>query len=250
MARHQMIQNRIRASAMPLCNLWTSLEFALSIKSILHIADVTEPFAGILMAPASSLKTVTIDLFRKYWRAYFTHNFTPKSWVSHNTSLSDEILTEKVDLLPRTKDRYLLTPELAPTFAAKEEELKQNLALLSAVLDGKGLFTNSGGFGRRGYEGEYNFMWLGAVVDIPRHVYPLMGNVGPKLYFLRLPYTDRTEEQLIEQTRQGRYQSDLTNIEIALYDYLKWFEACPVMYEKNGLPKIEWDRSERRGTRP
>ena len=77
---------------MPLCNLWIPLEFALSIKSILNIADVTEPFAGILLAPASSLKTVVTDLFRKYWRAYYTNRFTPKSLVSHNTSLSEEIL--------------------------------------------------------------------------------------------------------------------------------------------------------------
>ena len=111
------------------------------------------------------------------------------------------------------------------------------LAILSAVLDGKGLQSNSGGFGQRGYEGEYNFMWLGAVVDIPHKVYEFMGNAGPKIHFLRLPWTDRTEKELIQQTVEGRFQSDLARIEAALYDYLKWFEACPVMKEKNGVPK-------------
>ncbi len=146
-------------------------------------------------------------------------------------------------MLPRIKDHYLLTPELSPLFSCKEEELKQMLAILSAVLDGKGLQSNSGGFGQRGYEGEYNFMWLGAVVDIPHKVYEFMGNAGPKIHFLRLPWTDRTEKELIQQTVEGRFQSDLARIEAALYDYLKWFEACPVMKEKNGVPKMEWDKS-------
>lgn len=243
LTKHQKLQDAIKQSAMPLTNLWTPLEFALSIKSILHILDVVEPFAGILLAPPSSLKTVTIDLFRKYWRGYFTHNFTPKSFVSHNTSLSEEVLTDKVDMLRKMKDRFFLTPELAPTFNAKEDDLRQNFATLSAVLDGKGLLTNSGGFGRRGYEGEYNFMWLGAVVDIPRHVYNVMGNLGPKVHFLRLPWTDRTKDELVEQTKTGRFQSDHAIIQAALYDYLKWFEACPIMQDKNGLPKMEWDKS-------
>jgi hypothetical protein len=242
-SRYQKLQATIKQSAMPLYNLWMPLEFAFSIKSLLHIADVTEPFAGILLAPASSLKTITIDLFRKYWRAYFTHSFTPRSWVSHNTSLSEEILQEKVDMLPQMKDRLLLTPELAPTFNAKEEELRQNFAIMSAALDGKGLETNSGGFGRRGYTGEYNFMWLGAIVDIRPHVYNIMGNLGPKVHFLRLPWSDRTEKELIQQTMEGRFQSDHDNIERALYDYLKWFEACPLMQDKNGVPKIVWDTS-------
>lgn len=242
-ARYQKIQDTINQSAMPLCNLWMPLDFALSIKSILHIEDVTEPFAGILVAPASSLKTVTIDLFRKYWRAYHTHDFTPRSWVSHNTSLPEDVLQERVDMLPRVKDHYLLTPELGPTFNANEEELRKNFANLSAVLDGKGLETNSGGFGRRGYHGEYNFMWLGAIVKIRPHVYNMMGNLGPKIHFLRLPWRDRTEKELIQQTMEGRFQSDHDAIEQALYDYLKWFEACPIMNGKNGLPKVTWDTS-------
>ena len=146
-------------------------------------------------------------------------------------------------MLPQIKDRYLLTPELSPMFSAKEEELKEMLGILSAVLDGKGYQSNSGGFDRRGYEGEYNFMWLGAVVDIPHYVYNLLGNAGPKIHFLRLPWTDRSEKELVQQTQENRFQQDRERIEAALYDYLKWFETCPIMKEKNGIPKIEWDTS-------
>jgi hypothetical protein len=244
LTRYQKLQDAIKESTMPLRNLWIPLDFALSIKSILHIGDVKEPFAGILLAPPSSLKTVTIDLFRKYWRAYYTHYFTPRSIVSHNTSLSEEVLRDKVDMLPQIKNRFLLTPELGPIFSAKEEDLKQMFAILSAVLDGKGYQSNSGGFGQRGYDGEHNFMWLGAVVDISYNAYKVMGNLGPKVHFLRLPWTDRTEEELIQQTMDGRFRSDHDKIQAALYDYLKWFEACPLMTEdKASVPKIEWDTS-------
>jgi DNA-binding transcriptional ArsR family regulator len=85
-------------------------------------------------------------------------------------------------------------------------------------------------------------MWLGAVVDIPRHVYTKLGNLGPKLHFLRLPRTFRSEKDLMEQTKTGRFKSDLARVEAALYDYLKWFEACPVMNEKNGIAIMDWNR--------
>ena len=87
-------------------------------------------------------------------------------------------------------------------------------------------------------------MWLGAVVDISYNAYKVMGNLGPKVHFLRLPWTDRTEEELIQQTIEGRFQLDHDKIQAALYDYLKWFEACPLMTEdKASVPKIEWDTS-------
>ena len=45
-------------------NLWNAFEFALSVKTILNIRDCTLPFAGIILGPPSSLKTVVIELFR------------------------------------------------------------------------------------------------------------------------------------------------------------------------------------------
>ena len=42
--------------------LWTPLEFAISIKTILNIKNCTLPFAGILLGPPSSLKTGIVEL--------------------------------------------------------------------------------------------------------------------------------------------------------------------------------------------
>ena len=42
--------------------------------------------------------------------------------VSHSTAVKKEELA-KIDILPKIKDRFLLTPELSPTFAKKDDDL-------------------------------------------------------------------------------------------------------------------------------
>src|SRR6266849_6434077 len=60
-------------------NLWPALEFALSVKLILNIRGCIKPFGGILLGPPSSLKTVTIGLFRGCQHTFYADNFTAKS---------------------------------------------------------------------------------------------------------------------------------------------------------------------------
>lgn len=75
-------------------NLWSPLEFALSIKTILNIKDCTLPFAWIILGPPSSLKTAVIELFRKWPQTYYTDNFSAKAFVSHSTAVSKEQLAK------------------------------------------------------------------------------------------------------------------------------------------------------------
>jgi hypothetical protein len=96
-------------------NLWYALEFALSVKTILNIRDCTLPFAGIILGPPSSLKTVVIELFKGRANTFHTHNFSPKAFVSHSTAVKREDL-RNVDMLPKIKNKFFLTPELAPIF--------------------------------------------------------------------------------------------------------------------------------------
>ena len=62
--------------------LWPALELALSVKSILNIEGCNLPFAGILLGPASSLKTVSIELFRGRDNTFYTDNFSGKAFVN------------------------------------------------------------------------------------------------------------------------------------------------------------------------
>ncbi|MGH9985270.1 MAG: hypothetical protein ACRD8W_15120, partial [Nitrososphaeraceae archaeon] len=72
--------------------MWVGLEFALSVKSILNIEGCTLPFAGILLGSAGSAKTAIIHLFRDHENTFYTDNFSPKSLVSHNSSVNKEKL--------------------------------------------------------------------------------------------------------------------------------------------------------------
>ena len=150
--------------------LWPALEFALSVKSILNIKNCNLPFAGILLGPASSLKTVSIELFRGPNNTFYTDNFSAKAFVSHNSAVSKDKLKE-IDMLPKIKNKFFLTPELAPTFAQREEELIQTLGIMTRILDGHGYESDTGAQGHRGYNEEIMFTWLGAAVDIPPKVH-------------------------------------------------------------------------------
>ena len=136
--------------------LWTPLEFAISIKTILNIKNCTLPFAGILLGPPSSLKTVIVELFRKSKNSYYTDDFSPKSLISHYAGIKEEQL-KKIDMLPKFKDKLFLCSELSPMFAKKEEELSEVIGLITRVLDGQGLVTNTGACGQRGYDEEKCF---------------------------------------------------------------------------------------------
>jgi hypothetical protein len=240
--RYEKLQNIIQNSSMPLPQLMLPLEFALSVKNILNLADNTLPFAGFLLGAPSSLKTVTVELFRTYWHSVYRDDFSPKAFVSHYSGLPEEDL-QKIDLLPNIQHKLFLTPELAPLFTGSEDDILKAFGLLTRLLDGRGLETHSGTQGRRGYHGDYMFTWFGAVVDISQRVHRMMGNLGPKMYFLRLPKSYHKEKDLIQQIKDPKFLEDKAKIEAALMEYLKWFEASPTMNAKNGLPKEEWDET-------
>jgi hypothetical protein len=81
------------------------------------------------------------------------------------------------------------------------------------------------------------FTWVGAAVDIPYKVYKILHTLGPRMYFFRMKFEEQTPEQLLQFTKEAqRFNAKREPIIDALFDYLKWFEICPI---KN--PRIEWD---------
>ena len=141
--------------------LMDGLEFALSIHNILNIKDCTLPFAGILLGNPSSCKTLIIELFRDSPSTFYTDDFSARSFVSHNTAVPKDQLAE-IDLLPKIKNKYFLTPELAPMFAKKDEDVIQSLGIITRILDGHGYESDTGAHGHRGYNGELMFVWCGS----------------------------------------------------------------------------------------
>ena len=233
-------QNLEKISKETMPGLWESLEFELSVNKILNIRNCTLPLAGILLGPPGALKTVGIELFRKSRNTFYTDNFSAKAFVSHSTAVKRQEL-EKIDLLPKIKNQFFLTPELSPTFAKKDEDLIETLGIITRVLDGQGYESDTGAHGHRGYHGEYMFTWVGASVDIPHKVHKYLGTLGPKLYFFRLPLIEKSDDEYITQMISDDFSSKTDRIQEALNDYQKWFDLYPEIIVQGNLTKISWD---------
>jgi DNA adenine methylase len=149
-------------------------------------------------------------------------------------------------LLPKIRNKCFLTPELAPVFAARDEDLLQLLGIMTRVLDGYGYENDSGAQGHRGYNERMMFTWIGAAVDIPFKVHRLMTTLGPRLYFLRIPSTqNKSEEDYLSQLEHSDFDVRRDMIQVALMDYLNWLEcACPMMEHddkfNSELKKMPW----------
>jgi len=220
-------------------NMYPTLEVCLSVKTQLLIDDITQPFALFIMGVPSSLKSTTLEIINCLSNCYKTDKFTPRSFVSHSANVSKTKLSE-IDLLPKIRHKTLITPELAPLFTGNEETLVDTFGILARVLDGRGYYSNSGVHGQRGYAGDYYFVWLGAVVDIPHKVWRTVGNLGAKWYYLRIPEEHQSSSQKIEsikKTLRGpEYTDRLANSQIVISEFWSCIEA------KNDK-KIVWDKS-------
>jgi hypothetical protein len=216
---HQIVDSTIP-------DLWVGLEFELSCMRVLNIHGCTLPIIAIILGRAAGGKTQVISLLRQWTYAYYTDTHSAKSWITHTTSVRELEDLEEIDMLPRVKNRIFCTPEWAPIFTLREDDLRATLGIITRIADGQGLASNSGVYGRRAYEGTHMFSWIGAAVDVPHIVYKVLGTLGPKLYFFRLPFNDITTSNVNEELGSD-FNTKFDSIQIALFDYLKWFEIGP-----------------------
>jgi hypothetical protein len=222
--------------------LWLSIQLLVAVKCILNIADCTLPLIIILLGAASSLKTVPIEMFRRQPNTYYTDSFSARAFVSHSTAVKKEQLPD-IDMLPKIKYKLFLAPELSPIFTKKDDDLIEILGIMTRIADGRGYESDTGAHGHRGYVGDYMFTMVGAAIDIPYKVHKYLGNLGPKLYFFRLPKLIRSDEDYFNQLKDNPFNIKFQNVKIALLDYLQWLERCPKMEldKESKLKKIVWD---------
>jgi len=233
-------QNLVDISNEELPGLWPSLEFELSVKTILNVEGCTLPFAGILLGPPGAKKTLGLQLFKKLPNTFWTDSFSPRAFVSHSTTVSKDKLPD-IDMLPKIKDKFFLTPELAPIFGRKDEELQELLSMITRILDGHGFESDTGAHGHRGYAEDIMFTWVGAAVDIPGKVHKFLGSRGAKLYFYRLPLIKKSDKEYMDEMIEDNFDSRVKKTEDALIDYMNTFNACPIGVKQKNLIKIPWD---------
>lgn len=221
--------------------LWPALEFSLSVKTILNIKGLDLPFIGIILGPPASMKSVAVELFKGYKHTFYTDNFSPRALVSHNSGKSEKEL-RKIDLLPKIRNRHFLTPELSPMFSVKEDDLHHVIGILTRIADGQGYQHDTGSQGHRGYDGKMLFTWTGAAVEIPYKVHKLLSYLGPKLYFFRIPYVEKTEDEYYER-RNDDFHVKREGVKSALFEYLYYFEMNPniVIEEEQDADSLIWN---------
>jgi AAA lid domain len=220
--------------------IWIGLEFELSVLRILNIHGNTLPFIGIILARPGGGKTQILRVLGDWYCVYHIDDFSPRSFVSHNSSFSDDELRDRIDMLPQIKNKLFQTPELGTLFTTKEEDLNKSLGTIVRIADGHGYANSSGAHGRRGYDEDVMFVWIGAVVEIPYKVYKLLGTLGFKMYFFRLPYKKKTKADVLDNMGKD-YNKNIDSIKSALTEYLYLFEMGPGLIYDNELNKMPWN---------
>ncbi|TSC59795.1 MAG: Uncharacterized protein Greene041662_366 [Candidatus Peregrinibacteria bacterium Greene0416_62] len=217
-------------------DLLIAAELALCLPAQLQLRDIRNCFALVLTGQSSIGKTIVIDFFRGINEiSYLSDSFTPSSFLSHAAKISKKNLGE-IDLLPRIRRKVMLVPDLAPLFSLREDDLVRSLGVLTRVLDGQGLSTDSGQHGRRSLEGDYLFMMLAATTPVTRRVWKAMSTLGPRLFFYWLPKKDKGVEELAQQNRDINWSDKV--------DLCRGATRKLLMRRKEQYPEgISWDKS-------
>jgi len=229
--------------------VWFLTECCLSVFGAMFLKDIKNPIGLILVDAPSTEKTTVLNFFYPNSDkgdpvnklVYVTDGFTPKSFVSHSANVKRNEL-EKVDLLPRIRDRIMIVPELAPVFSKREDDLTELIGILTRVFDGEGLETDSGVHGRRGYKGKYFFTLMGATTPLDKRVWKVMGKLGSRLIFLTVDVTVDTQEardQLVSQLMsKDTYSSKVRDCQRAVHAYMS------ALYKnRGGFNSCDWDQT-------
>lgn len=191
-----------------------------------HSLQERESCLSLLYVGASGKgKSVTVNTFepdRPSTRCYLHRidDFTPASFVSHAANKQQDELAA-IDLLPKIKDKTMLTKELSPLFRGDFKDMQKTFAVLTSVLDGRGYVRRSGAQGERGYTGEYLFNWIGATTPFSDAVYKLMAQLGNRIYFYEIVSVDLREDDLIEFAKRGNGDTGLKECQKVVNDFVE-----------------------------
>ena len=166
----------------------------------LLLQDLSNCPALVLVGPPSSIKTTDLDFLDGDLIGdliYESDNFTPASFVSHAANVTKDKLSE-IDLLPRLRKKVLVSKDLSPIFSKREEDLQQQIGILTRVLDGRGYQSDSGVHGKRGYQGDYRFAFLAATTPPDSKVWKVMSRLGPRLLWLVIEPPHQTVEEQVK----------------------------------------------------
>jgi hypothetical protein len=224
---------------------WPAVDLCLSTCATLLLKENVNPTAVILVGGPATGKTTVASMFEGALvpvgggkiepLVYRTDKFTPASFVSQAANRTSKDLA-KVDLLPRITNKVLLTPELAPIFRGKAEDLVNTFSIITRVLDGDGYTSDSGTHGQRGYVGRHLFAWIGCTTPFERMVWQVMSQLGSRLFFLLMETgQELTWADLLTPNGES-YQSRRGRCREAVHVFLR-----SLFGERGGFGSVTWD---------
>ena len=187
----------------------------------LFINGITQPISLFLLGDPSTKKSTLLEIMRGLDMVLWSDIFSPASFVSGARDI------EGGDLLPRLRNRCLVTPELGVLF--KDRNLPQTLGLLTRLLDGMGYVRHTG-FGEVGVHENVRFNWCAAIVKIQPKIWNLLGHLGHRLLFLHLENdtesVEAVENRLIRMITEDRdYNEKLSICRNAVIAYFQKIQA-------------------------
>lgn len=211
--------------------LWKYIETAASTAAINLIKDAL-PVVIVFMGVSGCGKTTVIYCFLRFEHSHQSDKFTVASFVAHTPHKTAKEL-EEIDLLPKVKHRLFITPDLSSLFGMDKEKLREVISVLTRVLDGRGLVTDSGTHGTRGYQGDYSFTWIAATTPIQHRVWNIFGNLGARMFFYYMPPKEKTADERIHEIKQAEYAEKVRRCNEATLRFLSG------IWEKE---QIDWNR--------
>jgi len=168
--------------------------------------QIYQPTSLIYVGASGSAKTTVCSLLTpdskheelKEWIIRID-KFTPASFVTHAANRKKEELA-KIDLLPRVKDRCLITKE-----------------------------RSSGVQGTRGYDEEISFSWLGATTPLSNQVHKIMAQLGTRLVFYNTDGEEKTINELLEFAKRTNTTDAEANCRQICNGFLgEFFKSHPI----------------------
>lgn len=215
-------------------HIWFETKACLGTYTTISLKHLNGCPALDLVGDPADEKTTVLGFFYGHKNSYISDDFTARAFVSHSTNVKREELGD-IDLLPKIKNKVLITPELAPLFECPKDKLIDNFATLTRVLDGEGLNRDTGAHGHRGYCGDYKFVWLGATTPLRASVWNVMGKIGNRKFFLNVSDKKRNDDDYIKMFSEMSYEEKMKICRGAVGNFLEnHFKKYPVR-------SLEWD---------
>lgn len=162
---------------------WHLTEAILSTHATLFVGGVQNCAGLIVVGQSGAGKTTALKFFEGVNEQFYrSDKVTPASFVSHDASRTSEELKD-IDLLPRIKHKSELCHDMETWFAGDRTRIHDTMKRMTHLIDGEGLTRDSGSHGKRGYEGNYRFSFIGASTPLKSQAWDVMGTAGYRFVF-------------------------------------------------------------------